>query len=184
MNHTGIGGLTLGGGYGYLTGQYGMVIDNLLNVEIVLASGEIVQSNEKELPDLFWAIRGGGGNFGVVTEFTYQAYPHAYPVYAGLLVFAPTQLEALVNTFNKWIETEDGKDPKAALFYTCSRAPPDFVPTIALIPFYDGHEVEGRRIFKPFFDLGPLADMTKEMPYVALVSSFTWTKLTLEWYFK
>lgn len=97
------------------------------------------------------------------------------------MVFAPTQLEALVHTFNKWTQTEDGKNPKTAFFYTCARAPPDFIPTIAMLPFYDGDEAEGRRIFKPFFDLGPVVDLTKQIPYVEQVHSLKANKLTIEW---
>jgi len=77
----GIGGLTLGGGTGYLTGQYGMTIDNLLSVKMVLADGTIVTVSDESNPDLFWGIRGGGSNFGVVTEFTYKIYEHKGDVF-------------------------------------------------------------------------------------------------------
>lgn len=70
----GIGALTLGGGTGYLTGQYGMVIDNLLSAKVVLANGNVMEASDMTNPDLFWAIRGGGSNFGVVTEFTYKIH--------------------------------------------------------------------------------------------------------------
>jgi FAD/FMN-containing dehydrogenase len=159
-----------------------MVIDNLLNVEMVLASGEIVQANTKENPDLFWAIRGryiflinalyltvgGGCNFGVVTEFTYQAYPHPNPVYSGMLIFTPDHLESIIETVNNWYET-DGQNPKTAFLLGVVCSPPEFTPTLAAIIFYDGEESEGRRIFKPFFDLNPVADMTNVHPYVQQV---------------
>ena len=169
-----------------------MAIDNLRNVEIVLASGEIVQANDHANSDLFWAIRGiyfpsniieltlgGGSNFGVVTEFTYQAYPHLNPVYSGMLVYTPAQIEALVETFNHWFASPDGENPKTAFFVVTCSPPPSFTPTIALLPFFDGDEAEGRRIFKPFFDIGPAADLTKSHPYVEQVNSLD-SNLTIE----
>ncbi len=156
---------------------------------MVLASGEIVHANANENADLFWAIRGtsifsqshctyiltyltagGGCNFGVITEFTYQGHPHPDPVYSGMLVFKPDQLETLVETVNTWYETE-GQNPKTCLFLVIGSPPPEFTPALAAVIFYDGVESEGRRVFKPFFDLNPVADLTNTHPYVQQVCS-------------
>jgi hypothetical protein len=85
-----------------------------------------------------------------------------------MLAFTPDHLEALVNTYNAWYPTE-GQNPKTAFFLACGSPPPMFQPTLAAVIFYDGDEEEGRRIFKPFFDLGPVADMTNSHPYVVQV---------------
>src|ERR1700759_2978262 len=105
VNHTGVGGLTLGGGFGYLSPKYGLVIDNLRSAELVLADGSIVRASEIEHPDLFWAIRGCGSSFAICTEFVIQAHDQPNPVWAGMIGFTPDKLEALVAFANKFHET-------------------------------------------------------------------------------
>lgn len=106
---TGVGGLTLGGGFGYLTGQYGLSIDNLLEAEIVLASGEIVNASASQNVDLFWAIRGAGANFGVVTSFTFRGHEVKGDVWGGTIAFPLSQLEAFLDFANATAEATSGK---------------------------------------------------------------------------
>lgn len=101
MNHTGVGGLTLGGGYGWLTPKFGLVIDNLLEVELVLADGNIVTASEIENQDLFWAAKGAGSAFAVATSFVYQAHDQRGDIWGGMLVFPPTQIPEIVSFASK-----------------------------------------------------------------------------------
>lgn len=114
INHTGLGGLITGGGFGYLTGQYGLAIDNLLEATVVVANGRIVKASETENPDLFWGIRGitlhtsktisdtagGGSNFGVVSEFVIRLFPHQGHVFGGMAMFTPDKVPGIVSAFN------------------------------------------------------------------------------------
>lgn len=167
VNHTGVGGLTLGGGYGYLTGKYGLTIDNLISVDVVLASGELVTASETSHPDLFWAIRGAGQNFGVTTTFTFRVYPQSNPVFAGPLVFLPDKIPAIVNFANKFHTTNDGNQ---ALLWGFSAPPPGNAPVVLTQLFHNGTEEEGKAIFADLFALDPIANMTSMIPYEKLNS--------------
>ena len=98
VTHTGIGGLTLGGGIGWLMRKYGATVDNLLSVDLVTADGELVSASESVNPDLFWGVRGGGGNFGIVTSFEYRLHPVGPTVLAGP-IFHPLEDAAQVLRF-------------------------------------------------------------------------------------
>ncbi len=100
---TGIGGLTTGGGIGYLTRQFGLTVDNLLSVDMVLADGSFVSADEKQHQDLFWAVRGGGGNFGVVTSFTFKLHPVSV-VYAGPILYEMSEADAVLKWYRKFIK--------------------------------------------------------------------------------
>lgn len=118
---TGVAGLTLGGGFGWLSRKYGLTIDNLLSADVVLASGELVRASEDENKELFWGIRGGGGNFGVVTRFEFRLHPVGPSVTAGLVVFPYERAsEVLAN----YVELTANLDENSAVWAVLRKAPP------------------------------------------------------------
>jgi FAD/FMN-containing dehydrogenase len=102
VSGTGIAGLTLGGGVGWLTRRHGLTIDNLVSAELVLATGELVRASDEEHPDLFWGLRGGGGNFGVVTSFTFRAHPLDPDVFAGTLIYERPRWSEALRSYVEW----------------------------------------------------------------------------------
>jgi FAD/FMN-containing dehydrogenase len=123
ISTTGVGGLTLGGGTGHLTRRHGLTIDNLLSAEVVLADGRIVTASAESEPDLFWAIRGGGGNFGVVTEFTLQGHP-VTTIVGGPTFWALEDSDALFAAYREWLPTAPRNVGAFFVFHTVPPAPP------------------------------------------------------------
>ncbi|KAI9855702.1 MAG: hypothetical protein M1813_009664 [Trichoglossum hirsutum] len=160
VNHTGVGGLTLGGGWGWLTPRYGMVIDNLLAATMVLADGSVVQTSEAENPDLFWAIRGAGTNFGVAAEFVFRAHEQRENVWAGLLAFPTEKLSAVIEFVNSLLVVED-----ACMFFGFSAPPPQKIPLLLTPVFYNGPPEKANEIFAPLIALNPLQNTASSIPY-------------------
>jgi FAD/FMN-containing dehydrogenase len=164
----GIGGITLGGGVGYLVRKYGLTIDDLLAAEVVTADGEILQVDDRNHPDLFWAIRGGGGNFGVVTRFKFRLH-EVESVYGGML-FLPATPENIASFMSL---AESAPDELSAIANVMGAPPMPFIPAeahgkmiIMAMLIYLGDAAEGERVIAPFRAIAsPFADMIKPMRY-------------------
>ena len=161
VSSTGVGGLTLGGGVGYLTRAHGLSCDNLLSAEVILADASIVTASEDEHPDLFWALRGGGGNFGVVTEFTFRLHPVPENIYGGLILFEREAAGDLFRYFDRFIDDaprEYGGFPAWHLAPPLPFIPEDRVgePFPALVSCWTGDHDSGAKILHAFRDVGPV----------------------------
>jgi hypothetical protein len=178
ISTTGVGGLTLGGGIGYLTRAHGLSCDNLLSAEVVLADGSIVRASETEHPDLFWALRGGGGNFGIVTEFEFRLHPLAENIYGGPMFFDLSDADKLFRFYREFIADaprEYGGFPAWQIAPPLPFVPEDRVgkPHLALVSCWTGDHDEGARIIQRFRDVAkPVAEHVGPMPYAGLNSAF------------
>jgi FAD/FMN-containing dehydrogenase len=177
ISTTGVGGLTLGGGIGHLARGFGLSCDNLVSADVVTADGRFLVASEKENDDLFWAIRGGGGNFGVVTSFEYRLHP-VKDIYGGALFFELDQVANLLRFYREFIADA----PEAfGGFPAFQIAPPlPFIPEdrhgdtfVAFVSCWTGPLDQGENVLKPIRDVGPVvAELIGPMPYPALNSAF------------
>jgi FAD/FMN-containing dehydrogenase len=163
VSNTGVAGLTLGGGVGWLQGQFGLTCDNLLSADVVTADGRFLQANAADNEDLFWALRGGGGNFGVVTSFAFQLHPVEPLVLGGMVVYPLDQARAMLRFYRDFAPTlPDEAGFSGAALLTL----PDGVPAAAMLLGYNGPLEEGERVLAPARGFGtPLADLVQPMPY-------------------
>ena len=164
VSTTGIAGLTLGGGFGWLMSRYGYTIDNLLSAEVVLADGRLTTASPTTHADLFWALRGGGGNFGVVTTFEYRLHEIG-PVLAGLIAYPLDRLPDLLALYREFVASA----PDELTLYAAAMTVPAGEQVCALLPVWCGDLGEGERRLASLRALGPpLIDTVQPQPYVAV----------------
>jgi FAD/FMN-containing dehydrogenase len=176
VSSTGVAGFTLGGGVGWLMRKYGLACDNLISADVVTADGQLVHASADENPELFWGLRGGGGNFGIVTSLEYQLQPVGPIVTAGP-IFYPGELAGDVLRFYRdWVET--APDELTTLVNLLTAPPVPFIPEewhgkplVAVIGMHTGAPEEAERAWRPLRELGePVADLIGPIPYVAMQS--------------
>lgn len=164
ISTTGIAGLTLGGGFGWLSRSYGLACDNLISAEIVTANGEVLTASAEENPDLFWAIRGGGGNFGVVTRFEYRLQ-EVGELYAGLILYPRDRAGEFMRVYSEWTAKAPDEVASMAAFLHS----PDGDPVVGAMVVYHGPKDEGERVIAPLRSLGsPAVDDITPKPYTSV----------------
>jgi FAD/FMN-containing dehydrogenase len=174
VSHTGVGGLTLGGGTGWLMRRYGLTIDSLRSAEVVTADGDVVRASDGEHSDLFWALRGGGGNFGVVTEFEFEAHALGTELVAGMLVYPLARAREILGFVRDWMEEAPDELTCFPVFVTAPPQPPfppelQGTPVLAVGVAYAGTADDGMRALEPLKRFAtPALDLAAPMPYLAL----------------
>jgi hypothetical protein len=178
VTHTGVAGLTLGGGIGWLQRKYGLTIDQLLSVDMVTADGEFVKASESENSDLFWGLRGGGGNFGIVTEFEFRLHPVGPIVHAGPVFWPMEKSPDVLRFYRDWI----AEAPDELMTIVVHRKAPalPFVPSelhgelvVAVASCYAGPVEEAEKVLRPLKAFGsPVLDLCEPKPYVANQAMF------------
>lgn len=175
---TGVGGLTLGGGFGWLSRKYGMTIDSLISAEIVTVDGDRIVCNEKEHPELFWAIRGGGGNFGIITSFTFKLHKVGPTVLSGPVIYKIDEAKKVLRGFREFCK----KVPDEVTVWSVIRLCPPFPfvdssyhgkPVVVLVGMYAGPVEEGEKYFQSLKELGsPIGHDIGPHPFVGFQKSF------------
>ncbi|WGY04222.1 FAD-binding oxidoreductase [Nocardioides sp. QY071] len=172
VSTTGVAGLTLGGGSGWLERQYGLSCDNLLAVELVTADGRELRADEHQHPDLLWASKGGGGNFGVVTALEFRLHPVGPTILAGLMLWPFDRASEVAHAYRDW--AHDAPDELGTALVVISGPPEEFVPAylqgepaVGLAVCWNGDHAVGTELVQVMRDLGPAVDLVGPMPYAA-----------------
>jgi len=180
VGSTGIAGLTLGGGVGFLMGSYGLTCDNLLSADLVTASGELLTASSDENPDLFWGLRGGGGNFGVVTSFEYRLHP-VRELLAGLVLYSADAARDALKIFRE--VTSEAPDELTCAFAMLMM--PDESRVAAIAACYNGLLADGEKLVRPLRELGPpIDDGIRPMRYPEVQRTFAEVPFGLHNYWK
>ena len=168
VSKTGIAGLTLGGGWGHLHAKYGLALDNLIGADVVTADGRLLTANARENEDLFWGVRGGSGNFGVVTSLEYRLHELG-PVFGGAVFHPAAKAQEVLRFFREFSETI----PDELVIQCGSFTTPDNMPVFAVAACYCGNPTEGEKVLKPLRTFGPpVADALSVMSYLQLQGMF------------
>ncbi|MFD1039763.1 FAD-binding oxidoreductase [Virgibacillus byunsanensis] len=174
VSKTGIAGLALGGGFGYLRGKYGLTSDNIISVRMVTAAGDVIYADKDEHPELFWAVRGGGGNFGVVTSFIFQLHAVGPEVLAIDVMYDYKDTKQIIRNLEEYME--DAPDEVSVNLAIIQLPPAPILPehlhnkrVVTISGMYSGNPEKGEEVVKPLRNLAePLIDSTGVMPYTAL----------------
>jgi FAD/FMN-containing dehydrogenase len=178
VTHTGIAGLTLGGGIGWLMRKHGATVDNLVSADLVTAEGELLTASEDQNPDLFWGLRGGGGNFGIVSSFEYRLHPVGPIVLAGPIFHPLGDAREVLRFYREFIAA--APDELTTIFDLSTAPPLPFLPEevhgkpiVMVGACYAGSPQEGAEVVRPLKQFGrPIADLLEPKPYTALQSMF------------
>ncbi len=165
VSHTGVGGFTLGGGFGRLNRKYGLAVDNLMAVEIVTADGQVRQVNVESDPDLYWAVRGGGGNFGVVTRFDFQLHPFERNLLSGSIVWPIDQARDVLEFYGEWSQELPDELYAGPAMVTM----PDGTSIVLMETVYAGDPVDGEKLLAPLRSIGtPMDDGIRLQDYMVM----------------
>ena len=189
VTHTGVAGLTLGGGIGWLHRKYGLTIDQLLSATVVIADGEVVRASESENLELFWGLRGGGGNFGIVTEFEFRLQPLDPTVLAGPIFWPIEDSPQVLRFYRDWIA--DAPDDLMTIVLHRKAPPLDFVPAelhgrliVGVVCCWSGDLDEGERVIRPLRQFGsPVLDLCEPKPFVEHQAMFDPSFPHGRWYY-
>jgi FAD/FMN-containing dehydrogenase len=189
VTHTGVAGLTLGGGIGWIMRKHGLSVDQLRSVDLVTADGEFVKASPDENDDLFWGVRGGGGNFGIVTEFEFDLVPLGPTILAGPIFWPMEKSPEVLRFYRDWVA--DAPDELMSIVLHRKAPPLPFVPdelhgkpVIMVIPCWIGDFEEGEKFIKPLREFSsPVADVCTQKPYLVHQAMFDPSFVPGRWYY-